>query len=224
MNPTELSGRVLRCSALLALLPFALLACKHDSHDSGPRSELPTLTAGAHALVIDGDEAAHDGTVFVGSTGAAYAVFTDDSNVAASVVYRRDDNASAWRRVPRATSDLQLGSRLDVPLTVAAWNAPAAATDYRALLGDTAIHFTLAPDDKLTASAAGCRLTGTIAGVDLANAASAALNFTGCAANGEPGDGDYDGIAYVDPEAPNAAFHVVVDDGSAIRDFYVYAP
>lgn len=219
MNPSGLPRR-----ALLALLPIMLIACSHDKHDAKLRTELPTLTAGAHAIVIDGDSAAHDGTAFFGSDGKAYAVFTDDSNAAASVVYRRRSASSAWQRVPAATTDLQLSGKLDAPITIDAWTAPAAASSFRALLGSMTISFTLAPDGKLTTSTEGCQLSGKIGSADLANAASAVLRFNGCAANGGPADGDYDGIAYVDPEAPNAAFHVVADNGSTISDFYAYAP
>ncbi|NGY05701.1 hypothetical protein [Solimonas terrae] len=219
MNPTVLARR-----AVPALLPLVLIACSQDRHAPAFRTELPALAAGAHAIVVDGDSAAHDGTEFVGSKGAAYVVFADDSNAAANVIYRRRDGASAWQRVPRATGDLQLAGALDAPLTIAAWTMPAAATAYRALLGTAVTSFTLAPDGKLTAAADGCRVGGTIAGADLAAAAEAALNFSGCAASGGPADGDYDGIAYLDPDASNAAFHVVVDNGSAIADFYAYAP
>jgi hypothetical protein len=207
----------LRRGASFALLPLALIACSQDGHQSD--ITLPALSAGAHTIVVDGDRAAHDGTAFVGGDGAAYVMLGDDSNEAASVVYRRSDGNAAWRRVPQADDDVQLSSTLDEPQSVTAWAMPATATGYRARIGERTAAFTLAPDGKLTASGDGCTLSGTIVAADLGNAARAVLTFSGC-----DEDGDYDGIVYVDPDAPNAAFHIVVDNGRAIRDFYAYTP
>ncbi|HET8882370.1 MAG TPA: hypothetical protein VFM56_09375 [Solimonas sp.] len=207
----------LRRGASFALLPLALIACSHDGHKSD--ITLPVLSAGAHTIVVDGDRAAHDGTAFVGGDGAAYIVLGDDSDAAASVVYRRGGGNATWQRVPRADGDVRITSALDEPQSVAAWAMPATATGYRARIGERTAAFTLASDGTLAASGDGCTLSGTIAAADLGNAARAVLTFSGC-----DEDGDYDGIAYVDPDAPNAAFHIVVDNGRAIHDFYAYAP
>jgi hypothetical protein len=230
MNHPVITKCAARRMALPALL-LALAACSHDDRDPQARIELPNLAAGAHAVVVSGDDSASDGTAFVGSKGEAYVALARDSNEASQVVYRRGSGTSAWRRVPQAGGDLQLRGRLDAPQAVAAWAMPTAATAYRARLGELTVAFTLAPDGKLTAGGDGCKLTGKIAGADLAHAARASLAFSGCAANGAadgpsdgPIDGDYDGIVYVDPDAPNAAFRFVVDNGSAVRDFYAYAP
>ena len=209
--------------ALLALLPLAFAAC-NDDHGTKVKIDVPTLAAGAHTVVIGGDDHVRDGTAFIGGEGAAYVAMADDSNQASTVVYRRDKSSAAWRRVPRAADDLTLGGQLDEAQTIAAWAPPASATTYRVRIGEITSAVTLAPDGKLTANADGCKLSGKIVMADLGNAASAALTFKGCGSGDGEADGDYDGIAYVDPEAPNAAFRVIVDNGSGIRDFYAYAP
>lgn len=210
---------------LLSLSPIMLAACAATGLIGNASPKLPALAVGAHALIVNGDAGnARVGTAFVGSNGAAYVALGDESDRAMRVVYRRSDGAQPWQRAPMQGDDIVLTTALDEALPVTAWVQPKAATRYETRIGERTLTFTLTREGRLVAGDEPCKLSGAIGAADLANAARVSLTLSGCAASDGAARGAYSGIAYVDPEAPNAAFRVIVDNGTDVQDFYTYAP
>ena len=114
----------------LALLPLLASAC--NSHDNTVSDlSLPDVAGGVRSIRLSGDAAGNDGVAFTAASGAAYWVLGDDSNAAATVIYRRDRANAAWRRVPAEHGAMTLvtqggadkGQFLDF-LTSTLFNAP----------------------------------------------------------------------------------------------------
>ncbi len=206
----------LRIAALLLSVFAAACSSTNNGNAAGSSASVPDFAAGAHAVRMSGDSAGNDGAVFTAANGAAYMVLGNDSNVATAVVYRRDGAGSSWRRVPAAAEPTTLGTQLDDVLSLTPLSLPASDTMYRAWLGGAVRTFTLSPKGDVLGNQNGCWIIGRLATSALTGTLHADLRLFGCGQ-----DGHYVGVAYVDPEAPNAVFRVVADDGNGILDFFV---
>ncbi|MGH8505928.1 MAG: hypothetical protein ACRETM_08180 [Stenotrophobium sp.] len=203
---------------LIPIAALCLAGCHGSIQQSTSSTTLPALTAGAHDLVLGGDPDASQGTAFIGDAGDSYVVLGSDSNAPAVVVYKRETAAQGWQRIPAAATPLQLQTRLDEVLPVVA--LPALAGSYHALIGDSLVSFTLDGAGAISSSGNGCTLSGQVqTGEPLARALRVSGQISACGG----ADGHYQGILFADPDAPNAAFRLVVDDGEAVRDFYVFS-
>lgn len=112
---------------------------------------------------------------------------------------------------------MTLVTQLDEALPLTALTLPASATTYRASLGGVVRTLTLSPEGVVDARQNGCVVSGQLGPAAITGALLVRLHLGGCG-----GDGDYSGVAYADPDAPNAAFRVVVDNGSSILDFFAF--
>jgi hypothetical protein len=208
-----------RLAVTMLAAALALAGCDDDDRkeDPGPKLELPPLASGAHALRLSGDAAGVSGWGFAAADGRGFVLLAPESDSPATAVYTRAGSGKAWRRVPAATEPMTLAAQLDEPQAAAA--APEVAGSYDALIGGASARFTVAADGRITAGAGSCALTGR---VDTAKAYGGALpvqaSVTGCAALA----GNYQGLAFADPDAENARFRVVLHDSAKIVDFYAF--
>lgn len=206
----------MRLRILIPLLGLVLTAC--SSHHDAQTFALPEMGSGARRVVISGDSAT-DGLALIATDGRAYLMLGNDSNAPATVVYRRDAGNSRWSRVPAIAENPTYAIKLNEADAATAPTLPSAATTFRTSLNDTVVTFTLQPDGNIVASGAGCQLSGKLSSVAGQPAAGVTLNFKQCGTI----SGDYSGVAFVDADAANANMHFVVDNGTAIQDFYAYA-
>ncbi len=209
-----------RFALTLLAASLALAGCrdKDDQPDPGPKLELPALATGAHALRLDGDAAGISGWGFVAADGRGFVLLAPESNSPATAVYTRAGSGQAWRRVPAATAPATLTAALDEPQPAAA--APELAGSYQALVGGAPARFTVTADGAITAGAGDCALSGRIdAGKGYGGALPVQASVAGCAALA----GNYQGLAFADPDADNARFRVVLHDSTKIVDFYAFA-
>ncbi|HWU67424.1 MAG TPA: hypothetical protein VN046_01000 [Stenotrophobium sp.] len=203
---------------LIPIAALCLAGCHGGTQQSGVGASVPALSAGTHDLVLGGDSGASQGTAFIGDSGGGYIVLGSDSNAPASVVYKRGSAAQGWQRVPAAATAPQLQTRLDEVLPAAA--LPVLAGQYHTLIGDRLVSFTLDGAGVITSSGNDCMLSGQVqTGQPLASALRVSGQISACGG----ADGQYQGVLFADPDASNAAFRLVVDDGSAVRDFYVFS-
>lgn len=209
-----------RLALTLLAAALALAGCDDDDkkENPGPRLELPALSGGAHALRLSGDAAGASGWGFAAADGRGFVLLAPDSDSPAAAVYVRQGSGKAWRRVPAATAPMTLSAQLDEPQAAAA--APAAAGSYEALIGGAPARFTVAADGTITAGAGDCAVTGRVdSGKAYGGALPVQASVAGCAALA----GNYQGLAFADPDAENARFRVVLHDTAKILDFYAFA-
>lgn len=207
-----------RHAVMLLAAALALAGCsdQDDKQIPGPRLELPALASGAHALRLDGDAAGSSGWGFAAADGRGFVLLAPDSDSPAAALYVREAG-KAWRRVPAATEPATLTAALDEPQPAA--TAPELAGSYQALLGGAPARFTVAADGGITAGAGDCALSGSIdSGKGYGGALPVQASVAGCAALA----GNYQGLAFADPDADNARFRVALHDGSKIVDFYAF--
>lgn len=188
------------------------------SQDSG--TELPAFQTGSYSVVLDGDGEARFGDAFIADDGRGFVLLSADSDEGTRVAYRRAADQSGWRRVPSSEAPPRLQRRLQREALVEAHPDPMAlAGAVRAVLGETVLAFELAGDGSVVSAGTGCTAEGALApGQQLGAAIGAELSFSGCGT----ADGSYNGIAWVDGDAPNAAFRLVLADGERLRDFYAF--
>ncbi len=204
----------LRILILLAGLMLAACSGRHDAKTF----ELPDLGSGARRVVISGDTAT-DGLALIGTDGKAYLMLGNDSNAASTVVYRRGSAHARWSRVPELAESPTYALQLNEADGAAAPTLPSTATTLRTSLNDTVVTFTLQPNGNIVASGSGCQVSGKLNSTVGQPAAKLTLHFDQCGAIA----GTYSGVAFVDTDAANADVHIVVDNGTAIQDFYAYA-
>ena len=195
-------------------LALLLAACAGGS--SGTYT-LPEFGSGARHVVVSGDTAA-DGIALLGADGSGYLLLGDDSNAASTVLYRRKAGDRRWSRVPALSEKPKVSLKLNEADVASAPALPVNAVTLNVLLHDAAVAVSLQPDGTVLAGGGACRITGQLRNDKDKPFAAVSLNFDQCGSV----TGRYTGVAFVDPDAPNARMRVVIDNGSDIQDFYVY--
>ncbi|MES2489033.1 MAG: hypothetical protein V4607_04510 [Pseudomonadota bacterium] len=206
----------MRLRIFIPLASLMLAAC--SGHNDAKTFELPDFGSGARHVVVSGDTAAN-GLALMGTDGKAYLMLGNDSNAASTVVYRRNSSSARWSRVPETAESPTLALQLSEADAATAPTLPSTATMLRTSLNNAVVTFTLQPNGDITASGSGCMVSGKISSAVGQAAARVKLRFEQC----ESITGNYSGVAFVDADAANADIHIVVDNGTAIQDFYVYA-
>lgn len=207
---------ILRVGVMTGLL-LVLAGCGGSDEESPEQVQnLPDLASGAHVVVMSGDSAGNDGYALVAPDGKAFVLLSNDSNKPINVVYKRAEGATTWQRVPSSGSH-SLTMRLDISITGTVPQLPMQLQQYHALVSGSVVAFSIAPNGTITTGSSACRLSGSIGAIH-GPFRTARLEFSGCG----DASGQYRGVVFVDPNAPNAAFRVVVHNAAEIQDFYVY--
>ncbi|PTU30248.1 hypothetical protein [Stenotrophobium rhamnosiphilum] len=206
----------MRLIIFITLASLLLAAC--SGHNDAKTFELPDFGSGARHVVVSGDTASN-GLALIGADGKAYLMLGNDSNAASTVVYRRSSSNARWGRVPETTESPILAVQLNEADAATAPTLPSTATTLRTSLNDAVVTFILQPTGNIVASASGCQVSGKLNSAVGQPAARVKLRFEQCG----PITGNYNGVAFVDADAANADIHIVVDNGTAIQDFYAYA-
>lgn len=201
---------------LISVVGLMLAAC--SNHNDQPTVSLPDFGSGARHVAISGDTAG-DGLALINPDGSAYLLLGNDSNAASTVVYRRSAGKTRWSRVPALAQSPTVTLQLNEADAATAVALPSAATTLRVPINGLITSFTLQPDGKISAASGGCQISGTLKSVGGQVSSQLSLHFDQCGSI----TGAYGGVAFVDTDAPNAAAHIVVDNGSSIQDFYVYS-
>lgn len=203
-----------------------LAACQSaDTQKTATRITLPQLAAGTHDLVVSGDPDASQGPAFIGNSGGGYIALDTDSNQPAAVVYERSSSGDGWQRVPASASSssrsLHIETQLDdlMPVT----NPPVSSTlegAYQALIDGSVAAFSISASGKIASTdSSACQLNGQVLQKQtLASALRVTAQLVDCGKS----NGDYHGVLFVDPDAANAAFRVIGNNGSAIFDFFAF--
>lgn len=206
----------MRLRILIPLLGLMLSAC--SNHQDAQTVELPDFGSGARRVVISGDTAT-SGLVLISADGRDYLMLGNDSNAPSTVVYRRNSGNTRWSRVPEIAESPTLTLQLNEADAATAPTLPSTATTLRTSLNDAVVTFTLQPNGNVVAGSSECLVSGKISNAVGQAAAKVTLRFEQCGTI----SGTYTGVAFVDADAANADIHIVVDNGTAIQDFYVYA-
>lgn len=224
----------MNAKSLLALvgLSLALAGCNDGGGSGGSTSgsaavapvtvTMPALSQGAHALLLAGDSDGSSADAFIGPSGHGFVLVAPDSEQAAAAVYQRSAGSSNWLRTPVGAGSVTLVSQADQLLADLPTPTPAslAGTFQAVFSGADSGGFQISPSGQISAaSGAECQQSGSVqSSADYGGALGVSLNFSGCGQL----SGAYNGIVFVDQNAPNAAFRIVAANAMAVLDFYAY--
>lgn len=205
-------SRSMLCAGALA----ALAGCGGGGESRTSVTLSSTMTAGASAMLIEGDQAGTFGEAFIGSDGNGVMLIENDALRPAAAYYEVKGNA--LRRVPAAASAMQVGavSGSAVPVNVKAITLADVAGSHAAINRDnTVAGFTVSADGVVTAGSAKCGLTGNVQRTStIVGALPLTVTLTGCGT----ADGTYQGYAIKAGEYTPAAFRIVGENGASFID------
>lgn len=208
--------RFLLCAGALA----ALSACGGGSDNANSVALSGTLTAGASAMLLEGDPAGSFGEAFIDSDGNGILLIESDDLRPAAAYYEVKGNAV--RRVPAADSALQVSAVAGSasPVNVKAVTLADLAGSYAAINRDnTVTNFALSADGVMSIGTSACGISGNIQPRSaIVGALPLTVTLTGCGS----ADGAYQGYAINAGEYAPAAFRIVAENRVSFIDMLVF--